>query len=77
MGQQTTLFYMIAISHINSFVLPLMRLTQHLVDRRREELRSLIRLDGFLALPGSCSMPPSSAVRRSIVSLRGKRPPAL
>ena len=31
-----------------------MRVPQHLVDRRREELRSLIRLDGFLPVAEIC-----------------------
>ena len=31
-----------------------MRVPQHLVDRRREELRSLIRRDGFLPVAEIC-----------------------
>jgi len=48
-----------------------MRVPQHLVDRRREELRSLIRLDGFLPVTEICRRLGVSAAtaRRDLVAV--------
>jgi DeoR/GlpR family transcriptional regulator of sugar metabolism len=45
---------MIDLNHINGLAGPCMRVPQQLVDRRREELRRLIRRDGFLPVAEIC-----------------------
>jgi DeoR/GlpR family transcriptional regulator of sugar metabolism len=45
---------MIDLNHIKPVTAPFMRVPQHLVDRRREELRALIRRDGFLPVTEIC-----------------------
>jgi DeoR/GlpR family transcriptional regulator of sugar metabolism len=69
-------YYMIDLNHIIEPALAFysMRVPQHLVDRRQEELRSLIRRDGFVAVAEICRRlgVSEATARRDLIAVEAK-----